>query len=58
MFSLFMPVGHIATAWDLGNVAEKTTTMELRKQRAHTPLLLAENLGWGQSAINKGQRSI
>ena len=55
MFSLFMPVGHIATVLDLDNAAE---TMELRKHRAHAPLLLAENLGRGQSAINTGQSSI
>ncbi len=31
-------------------------TMELHKHKAHAPLLLAEKLSRGQSAINKGQR--
>ncbi len=53
--SLFMPVGHIATTRDLGNAAE---TIELRKHRVHAPLLLAENLDRGQSAIYKVQSSI
>ncbi len=47
----FTPVGQIATAKDLSNAVE---TVELRKQRVHAPLLLAENLGW--SECNK-QRS-
>ncbi len=33
-------------------------TMELRKQEAQAPLLLAENLAQGQGAIYKVQRSI
>ncbi len=37
---------------DLGNAAD--TNNELRKHRVHRPLLLAENLGRDQSAINKG----
>ncbi len=56
MFSLFMPVGHIATVRDLGNAAETNKLMELHKHRVHAPLLLAENLG--RSAIYNVQRSI
>ncbi len=40
MFILFMPTGHTAMAWDLGNQAE--IKIELCKHRAHVSLLLAE----------------
>ncbi len=59
MFFLFMPAGHITMAWDL--VTQPKQTMELRKHNAQAPLLsllLAENLGRGQSAIYKVQCSI
>ena len=38
-----MPVGHIATALELGNAAE--IHIELRKHAAFVPFLLAEKLG-------------
>ncbi len=55
-FSLSIPVGHIQRLRTLETQPKQT--MELRKHKAHTTLVLAENLGRGQSAIKKGQRSI
>ncbi len=56
MSFLFMAAGHIAMARDLGNTAE--TNNGITETYAHAPLLLAENLGRGQNAICKVQRSI
>ncbi len=36
---------------DLSSAAKES--IELRKHRAHMPLVLSEKLGWGQSVINK-----
>ncbi len=48
-FFLFMLVGHKPIARDLDQAAE----IELRKHRAHASLLLAEQLGQGQSMTSK-----
>ncbi len=47
---------HAPGPWPL--VTQSKQTMGLRKHRVHAPLRLAEKLGRGQSALNKGQRSI
>ncbi len=51
MFFLFMPVGPIAKAWDLGNAAEINDRITYTQYLL--PLLLAEKLGQGWSVINK-----